>query len=153
MLYSVSRRPAMDNPRLVRITVGCGMALSVIGLTSYLAYGFTLGLASYVVFLVWVAAPGSFSPTLQGLDRPAIDSRSSVESPQPISDCWRNRTMPTTPRCWRRMAKPCSRICSRVIACGFRTISPPRTKPTDSPRGLAVALCGVWRDGARDHLW
>jgi hypothetical protein len=39
MLYSVSRRPAIDNPRLVRTTVGCGTALSVIALTSCLVYG------------------------------------------------------------------------------------------------------------------
>src|SRR6266567_1672502 len=52
--------------------------------------------------------------------------------------------MPTIPRCWRRMAKPCSRICSSVIACGFMAILPPRATPMDSPRGPALrcVACG-----------
>jgi hypothetical protein len=43
MLYTVSRRPAIDNPRLVQITIGCGIAISVIGLTFCLVCGLPLG--------------------------------------------------------------------------------------------------------------
>src|SRR5262249_17560662 len=35
----------------------------------------------------------------------------------------------------------------------FMAILPPRATPTDWPRGPLVALCGVWRCGARDHRW